>query len=953
MKIGTSYPAIAAVLLLGFTALVDTANASDIPALRGQLHKSNSKPIRRLRVLNHREVPVPKEEETLTKSPTGMKTKSPSPLKEARYFDEEEDDDVTMSMKTKSHGSMKTKTPSLLKEDRYIDEEEDEAKSMKTKSHGSMKTKSPLKEDRYYLVVDVTETTSMKTKSDKGKQEGSTEFGLETAETKRKKKKEQKESFLFSTSMLTKASKEKGSSMSMSTPTKLKKKHKGSAASSLSLGYLLVKQREVPTTNLQKCLRPKIDKKDVKTPVVKEGAVKETVAKEAVLKEAVLKEAVVKEDAVKDPKPLKKPTKIEKDAELETIDLATNEEVKEGGIRRRRVQEEIVVDAIDTIDGADEDEDEEAELFEPFADFDIICDEDGNLLEGETWAPTMAPNDDEELIDSDGDGIPDVEEKARETDPTLKDSDGDGLTDLQEVFLGTDPLKADTDGDGYSDGEEVKAYSNPLNPNTTPDIIDEIGLYEYPDNDSDGDGLSNEDEVKLFGTDPYNPDSDNDGLSDYDEVLIHGTDPNNPDSDGDGINDSTEIRLGFDPLAPATNEEATPSPGCDAFAREQVFKTKIPARVQFEYEVAIDTAAFINDINSAMENKMARFVGKQLIHCDSTRRLDVEEDAEALGHRYLSQHRHLLVDGVDSTPEDIVTSKPCKFFVASNEATPENSKCYTIRSFMTLYLREDSALTSELQSSSKALRAILTAFNVDSPSPFLGGQGGEFSIEGLKGVRYMHGQADDGIKYAPPPVNPYEKPDPSNAFARPLNIILLCVGVILLLRALVFFLVTREKGKVTDEVYAECEDDGFGGELDEKHHGEEQSTDEEADSLSNNSPPQMIFNSPQDEGDSVFTSLDDGVTSTANEAPRSAPAFIRNARDEGSQSGFGLDDDVTSAVDEAPRSSPAFIRNARDEGSQSGFEYVPSVQAEQPKYENPAKLDSNGRPYRAEDTIVL
>jgi len=651
-------------------------------------------------------------------------------------------------------------------------------------------------------------------------------------------------------------------------------------------------------------LKPKV-KKDMKKPAVKE---------------AVVKEAVVKETEVKDPKPLKQAAKNEKDPELETTNLATSEEVQEdrSGVRRRE-QEEIedatakldtaTVDTVDTVDAADE-----TEEFEQFADFDIICDEDGNLLEGETWAPTMAPNDDEDLIDSDGDGITDVEETARETDPESEDSDGDGLTDLQEVFLGTDPLNPDTDGDGYSDGEEVRAYSNPLNPNITPDIVDDV-----PDDspiDSDGDGLSDEDEVNIFGTDPHNRDSDNDGLSDYDEVLIHGTDPNNPDSDGDGINDSAEVQLGFDPLAPATNDKATPSPGCDAFAREKVFKTRIPARVQFEYEVAIDTAAYINDINTAMESKMARFVGKQLINCDSTRRLVGEEDVEALGHRYLSQHRHLLVDGVDSTPEDIVTTKPCKFFTASNEATPENSKCYTIRSFMTLYLRENSVLTSELQSSSKALKAVLTAFNVDSPSPFLDGQGGEFSVEGLKGVRYMHGQADDGIKYAPP-VHPSEKPDPSNPFARPLIITLLCVGAILLLLAIAFFVVTREKKEVTEEVYAEFEGDGFGGELDQKHHGEEQSTDEEADSLSNNSPPQMVFRSPLDEGDSVST---------------------------------GLDDDETSTADEAPRSSPAFIR---DEGSKSGFEYVPTVQAEHPNYENPAKLDSNERPYRAENTIVL
>jgi len=287
------------------------------------------------------------------------------------------------------------------------------------------------------------------------------------------------------------------------------------------------------------------------------------------------------------------------------------------------------------------------------------------------------------------------------------------------------------------------------------------------------------------------------------------------------------------------------------------------------------------------------------------------EDAESVGHRYLSLHRHLLVDGVDSTPADIVTSKTCKFFSASNEATPENSKCYTIRSFMTLYLREDSVLTSKLQSSSKALKAILTAFNLDSPSPFLDGQGGEFSVEGLKGVRYMHGQSDDGVKYGyddgAPPVNPSETSDSSSAFSQPLIISLLFVGAALLIIAIAFFVVTREKGQVAEEIYAEFADDGLGGDLDQKHHGEEESTDEEADSLSNNSPPQMVFRAAHDEGISVFT-------------------------------------DEASRVDEASHSSP----------TQPGFEYIPTGPvAEQPNYENPSRLDSNGRPYRAENTIVL
>jgi len=80
------------------------------------------------------------------------------------------------------------------------------------------------------------------------------------------------------------------------------------------------------------------------------------------------------------------------------------------------------------------------------------------------------------------------------------DSDEDGLTNLQELQLGTLPDNPDTDGDGLLDGEEVARGTDPLRP------------------DTDGDGLNDGDEVRL-GLDPLNPDTDGDGLPD-------GQDPN-------------------------------------------------------------------------------------------------------------------------------------------------------------------------------------------------------------------------------------------------------------------------------------------------------------------------------------------------------------------------------------------------------------------------------------------
>lgn len=66
-------------------------------------------------------------------------------------------------------------------------------------------------------------------------------------------------------------------------------------------------------------------------------------------------------------------------------------------------------------------------------------------------------------IDSDGNGLPDWWEQKyfgqrTGTNPAA-DPDGDGLTNLQEYQRGTNPLLADTDGDGINDGDESNIYN--------------------------------------------------------------------------------------------------------------------------------------------------------------------------------------------------------------------------------------------------------------------------------------------------------------------------------------------------------------------------------------------------------------------------------------------------------------------------------------------------------------
>jgi hypothetical protein len=110
-------------------------------------------------------------------------------------------------------------------------------------------------------------------------------------------------------------------------------------------------------------------------------------------------------------------------------------------------------------------------------------------------------------VDSDGDGMDDDWERAHglivgEDDSALDaDSQGgpDGLSNLEEFRRGTDPQNADTDGDGLLDGVETRT-----------------GVFVGADD---------------TGTDPLLADTDGDGLQDGAEVA-RGTDPTDPDDPG-------------------------------------------------------------------------------------------------------------------------------------------------------------------------------------------------------------------------------------------------------------------------------------------------------------------------------------------------------------------------------------------------------------------------------------
>ncbi|NHJ86924.1 MAG: hypothetical protein FK734_15785 [Asgard group archaeon] len=74
--------------------------------------------------------------------------------------------------------------------------------------------------------------------------------------------------------------------------------------------------------------------------------------------------------------------------------------------------------------------------------------------------------------DTDFDIMPDGYEVENHLDPLLAngdiDSDFDGLTNLEEYYLGTDPRDKDTDDDGAEDGLEVLFGTDPFNPKSNP-----------------------------------------------------------------------------------------------------------------------------------------------------------------------------------------------------------------------------------------------------------------------------------------------------------------------------------------------------------------------------------------------------------------------------------------------------------------------------------------------------
>ena len=141
--------------------------------------------------------------------------------------------------------------------------------------------------------------------------------------------------------------------------------------------------------------------------------------------------------------------------------------------------------------------------------------------------------------DDDNDGMEDAWEETYDLDPldpndAKEDSDGDGLENIDECLLGTDPRDAadpctgtepDDDGDCVPNDEDAF-------PNDDSEWLDtdDDGLGNNEDEDDDGDGMSDEWEIDN-GLNPFDPDDgdddpDNDGYTNLEE-FENGTNPKN------------------------------------------------------------------------------------------------------------------------------------------------------------------------------------------------------------------------------------------------------------------------------------------------------------------------------------------------------------------------------------------------------------------------------------------
>lgn len=180
------------------------------------------------------------------------------------------------------------------------------------------------------------------------------------------------------------------------------------------------------------------------------------------------------------------------------------------------------------------------------------------------------PNDPLETVDSDGDGVGDNGDAFPNNAQETTDSDGDGTGDNSDAFVNNKDASIDSDGDGAPDAWNASCDASCQQASS-------LQLDAFPTNpnewlDTDGDGEGNNTDT----------DSDNDGFSNQEEIA-QGTDPLDPTSYPQLTMPTISLLVDNDQQVdtPQIYVSGIVTPGSLAIARAYLYKSDDPANISF------------------------------------------------------------------------------------------------------------------------------------------------------------------------------------------------------------------------------------------------------------------------------------------------------------------------------------------------------------------------------------